>query len=97
MRSNMMVDQKLVMAHVFGHCDFSRTTRGREDRPQDDGSHGESRHRDPQMGRPRGIGRVERFLDGCLSLDNLVDPHSMFIQRKTKSVHPPRPARSRRK
>jgi len=22
MRSNMMVDQKLVMAHVFGHCDF---------------------------------------------------------------------------
>ena len=26
--SNLAIDQKLVMAHVYGHADFSRTTSG---------------------------------------------------------------------
>lgn len=28
MRSNMLTDQKLVIAHVYGHCDFLKTTCG---------------------------------------------------------------------
>ena len=29
-----------------------------------------------------GIDRVERFIDTCLCLDNLIDPHSVFMQRR---------------
>ncbi|MBK6942392.1 MAG: SpoVR family protein [Planctomycetes bacterium] len=85
MRSNMMVDQKLVMAHVFGHCDFfknnlwfAKTDRKMMDRMA---NHGTVVRR--LMDRV-GLEPVERFLDCCLSLDNLIDPHSMFIRRRTE-------------
>ena len=94
LEGNMMVDQKLVMAHVFGHVDFFKnnfafraTNMGRDPR---------RRTGRAQMGRrdgqPRGGGaqmdaaawaadKVESFLDACLSLENLIDPQLPFAPR----------------
>src|SRR6478752_6450681 len=32
-----------------------------------------------------GIEKVEAFIDVCLSLDNLIDPHSVYVERRTKT------------
>ena len=75
-KSNSRLEQKLVMAHVFGHADFFRhncwfaaTERHMLDRM---GSHSTRvrRHIDRH-----GLERVERFLDLALSLETLVDPY----------------------
>ncbi len=90
MRSNLMVDQKLVMAHVFGHCDFFKNNLwfSRTDRKMMDhmANHGTVIRRAIDR---VGIEEVETFLDACLSLDNLIDPHSMFIKRDTKAREEP--------
>lgn len=84
MRSNALVDQKLVMAHVFGHCDFFKNNLwfSKTDRKMMDhmANHGTVIRRWVDR---VGLAKVEDFLDACLSLDNLIDPHSMFIRRKT--------------
>lgn len=83
MDSNALVDQKLVMAHVYGHCDFfkcnqwfSKTNRKMMDEMANHGN----RIRD-HMDR-HGESAVEDFIDVCLSLEDLIDPHSMFIKRR---------------
>lgn len=91
MRSNAIVDQKLVMAHVFGHCDFFKNNLwfSKTDRKMMDhmANHGTVIRRWVDR---VGLDKVETFLDACLSLDNLIDPHSMFIQRKeTPGGSPP--------
>ncbi len=87
MRSNMLVDQKLVMAHVFGHCDFFKNNLwfSKTDRKMMDHMANHATVIRRWVDRV-GLEEVERFLDCCLSLDNLIDPHSMFIQRKVKSI-----------
>lgn len=79
---NALVDQKTVMAHVYAHCDFfknnnwfSRTNR----RMMDDMANHATRVR--RYVNRYGLERVERFIDICLSLENLIDPHSMFMSR----------------
>ena len=82
MDNNLVVDQKLVMAHVFGHVDFfknnlwfAHTNRKMLDQMANHATivrrimerHGES--------------EVEAFIDLCLSLDNLIDPHAPHIVR----------------
>jgi stage V sporulation protein R len=79
LRANNIVFQKTVIAHVYGHCDFfknnywfSKTNRKMLDQLAnhasmvrkmiDEVSHDE----------------VEDFIDVCLSLENLIDPHSPF-------------------
>src|SRR5678815_1386041 len=69
------MEQKLVMAHVFGHADFFKhnvwfqpTDRHMLDRMADDGT------RVRRMIDERGQDKVETFLDLALSLDNRVDP-----------------------
>src|SRR5690606_4366574 len=92
MRSNMLVDQKLVMAHVYGHCDFFKNNLwfSKTDRKMMDhmANHGTVIRR--WIDRV-GLEEVERFVDSCLSLDNLIDPHSMFIKRRDKPIEPRRP------
>jgi stage V sporulation protein R len=85
--SNSVTDQKLVMAHVYGHADFfrnnfwfSKTNRKMMDEMA---NHATRIRRHIER---HGQERVERFLDTCLSLEHLIDPHSMFMQRET----PPR-------
>ena len=83
MRSNGLVDQKLVMAHVYGHCDFfknnfwfSKTNRKMMDEMANHGNR-IRRHMDEV-----GVEVVEDFIDVCLSIDDLIDIHSPFIKRR---------------
>jgi len=82
MRSNSLTDQKLVMAHVFGHCDFfknnlwfSKTSRKMMDIMANHGAR-IRRYMDRY-----GVERVENFIDCVLSLDNLIDVYSPFTSR----------------
>jgi stage V sporulation protein R len=81
--SNNYVDQKLVMAHVYGHCDFfknnmwfSHTNR----KMLDEMANHASRIR--RHIRRHGLENVENFIDACLSIDNLIDRHSVGIRRR---------------
>lgn len=83
MRSNEPVDQRLVMAHVYGHCDFfksnawfAKTNRKMMDQMANHGNR-IRRHRDEV-----GVEAVEEFIDACSSLDNLIDIHSPHIKRR---------------
>lgn len=79
MEGNSMMDQKLVMAHVYGHCDFfknnvwfSKTNR----KMMDQMANHATRIRN-YMDR-YGYETVEQFIDVCLSLENLIDRHSIL-------------------
>ena len=85
MRCNGLVDQKLVMAHVYGHCDFfknnhwfSKTSRKMMDEVANHGT------RIRRIMDEVGVEEVENFIDACLSIEDLIDIHSPFIQRKKK-------------
>jgi stage V sporulation protein R len=80
--SNSVTDQKLVMAHVYGHADFfkhnfwfSKTNR----KMMDEMANHATRVR--RHAERHGVEAVERFLDACLAIEHLIDPHSMFMQR----------------
>ncbi|MFO0694581.1 MAG: SpoVR family protein [Polyangiales bacterium] len=90
LEGNSMVDQKLVMAHVFGHVDFFKnnfsfriTNQGRDPKDGSDvrkwvdtmANHGAVVRRWVNR---YGIETVETFLDACLSLENLIDPNEPF-------------------
>lgn len=80
--SNRPVDQKMVVAHVFGHVDFFKNNMwfGHTDRKMMDemANHGTRIRRYVDR---HGYEAVEQFLDLCLSLDNLVDLHAPGIRR----------------
>src|ERR1700688_3287044 len=82
MRCNGLVDQKLVMAHVYGHCDFFKNNHwfSQTDRKMMDemANHGNRVRR--YMDR-FGIEEVETFIDACLSIEDLIDIHSPFVKR----------------
>ena len=83
MRCNNVVDQKLVMAHVYGHCDFFKNNAyfGHTNRKMMDeiANHGARiRHYAERFGEDE----VEAFLDRCMSLDDLMDIHSTAIKRR---------------
>ncbi|HMN29206.1 MAG TPA: SpoVR family protein, partial [Caldilineaceae bacterium] len=81
--SNLAIDQKLVMAHVYGHADFfknnlwfAHTNR----RMLDDMANHATRIR--RLVDKHGLDEVETFADRCLSLDNLIDLHGPGIIRQ---------------
>lgn len=77
--SNAVHDQKLVMAHVYGHADFFhnnawfRTTDRKMMNTMANHATRVQKHINKQ-----GHEAVERFVDACLSLEHLVDPYSVF-------------------
>jgi stage V sporulation protein R len=86
MRCNHTVDQKLVMAHVYGHCDFfknnayfAHTTRKMMDEI--------ANHAARIRGYVERFGEdeVEAFLDKCMSIDDLIDIHSVAIKRRDEA------------
>ena len=91
--NNEMTDQKLVIAHVYGHCDFFKnnawfagTNRKMLDQMANHAAR-VNRYVDRY-----GYERVERFIDACLSLEDLIDPHSVHIARtREQKVHQPGP------
>ncbi|MCC6575370.1 MAG: SpoVR family protein [Planctomycetes bacterium] len=85
MVSNDFVSQKLVMAHVYGHCDFfknnlwfSKTNRRMIDQMANHASR-VRRYRDHY-----GHEKVEQFIDVCLSLENLIDVMLPFTKQPVK-------------
>ncbi|MBK6849920.1 MAG: SpoVR family protein [Proteobacteria bacterium] len=85
LEGNSYVEQKLVMAHVSGHNDFfrnnyyfSRTNRKMIDEMANHAT------RVRRLMERLGVDRVESFIDVCLSIDNLIDPMSLYIQRERR-------------
>jgi stage V sporulation protein R len=81
--SNSFTDHKMVIAHVYGHCDFFKNNAwfNATDRKMIDemANHGNRIRR--YMDR-FGVETVEQFIDDCLSIDDLIDIHSPFIRRR---------------
>ena len=89
LKSNSIMDQKLVMAHVFGHADFfknnfyfSNTNRKAIDMMA---NHAVRTRRYIEK---FGYDRVEDFVDVCLSLETLIDPHGDFMVRDRQEARP---------
>jgi stage V sporulation protein R len=83
LESNMDVDQKLVMAHVYGHVDFFKhnfmfrhTNRKMMDAMANHATR-VRRHQDRL-----GVEKVEDLVDRCLSLENLVDYQAPYVKRR---------------
>ena len=83
LEGNSTVDQKMVMAHVYAHNDFFKNNFwfSRTNRKMIDGMANHSTRVRKHIER-QGIDKVETFIDTCLSLDNLIDPHAPFIKRR---------------
>ena len=80
--SNSDLIQKVVMAHVLAHSDFfknnmwfAETNRKMVDEMANHGT------RIRRYSDRFGLDTVESFVDVCLSLENLIDPHSQFFRR----------------
>jgi stage V sporulation protein R len=89
LNSNPYIDQKLVMAHVYGHCDFfknnhwfSKTNRKMLDQMANHASR-IRRYMDEF-----GEDEVESFIDRCLSVEDLVDPYLPFQEPKSAEEKP---------
>jgi stage V sporulation protein R len=99
LEGNSLVDQKLVMAHVYGHVDFFKNNYCFRATDLDTGGRTAEPARKPEKYDPnrrwidkmanhgarlrrhvarQGINKVEEFIDYCLSIENLIDPHSPF-------------------
>lgn len=83
LHSNKLVDQKMVMAHVYAHCDFfknniffANTNRKMMDEMAN------HRVRVLRYSDQYGIERVETFIDACLSLENLIDYQLLLVDRR---------------
>jgi stage V sporulation protein R len=89
MKSNSLVDQKLVMAHVYGHCDFFKNNYwfSKTDRKMVDKMANHSTRIRRYIDK-YGFERVEKFIDASLSIDNLIDPHTMFTTRTSDISNP---------
>ncbi len=83
LNDNMLVDHKTVIAHVYGHGDyfknnkwFSKTNRKMIDEMANHAT------RVRRYIERHGLDRVEQFIDTALSLEDLIDPHSVFMRRE---------------
>jgi stage V sporulation protein R len=96
LEGNSLVDQKLVMAHVYAHVDFFKNNyyfkmtdhgidrqTGEPIRKWVDtmANHGATIRRWCDR---IGIEKVEEFIDVCLSLENLIDPRKPFLPPKPR-------------
>lgn len=84
LRSNSLVDQKTVIAHVYAHNDFFKnnycfasTNRKMLDEMANHGS------RIRRYIEEIGLDEVEGFLDVALSLENLIDQHYPHVMRES--------------
>lgn len=88
--SNALVDQKLVIAHVYGHCDFFKNNLwfGQTNRKMMDEMANHATHVRKHAER-HGHDDVERWLDVCVSVEHLIDPHSAYMRRGPADTPPP--------
>lgn len=82
--SNNLVDQKMVMAHVYAHSDFFKNNVYFVHTPRkmidEMGNH---RSKVQRYGERYGFEKVENFIDGCLSLENLIDIHQPEAKQRS--------------
>lgn len=85
MKSNNLVDQKTVIAHVYGHADFFKNNYwfSKTNRKMLDTMANHSVKIRNYMDR-FGQDRVENFIDYCLALENLIDPYLPFSTPKRR-------------
>jgi stage V sporulation protein R len=86
MKSNSLVDQKTVMAHVYGHVDFfknnqwfSKTNRKMLDTMANHAV------RIREFMDLHGQDKVENFIDSCLAIESLIDPFLPFSQPASRA------------
>jgi stage V sporulation protein R len=89
LNSNQMVDQKLVIAHVYAHCDFFKNNayfKNTNRRMMDEMANHGNRIADYMSKYGRDV--VEDFLDVCSSIENLIDPNALFdvVERRVEAV-----------
>lgn len=101
LRCNAAVDQKIVMAHVMGHSDFFKNNLwfSQTDRKMVDtmANHGTRVRRYIER---YGEENVETFVDACLSIENLIDPHSVYSPQRRRPafvIEPEEPAETPRR
>ncbi|MBI4817105.1 MAG: SpoVR family protein [Deltaproteobacteria bacterium] len=83
MDSNSVLEQKLVMAHVYGHADFFKNNvffNHTNRRMLDQMANHAARMR--RYIDRHGVDKVEGYVDACLSIENLIDPDSVFFAEK---------------
>ncbi len=83
MEGNELLDQKLVMAHVYGHCDFFKNNKwfSQTNRKMMDTMANHATRVRRYIDR-YGVDIVEDFIDRCLSLENLIDRHKPYSKVK---------------
>jgi stage V sporulation protein R len=90
LNTNLLADQKLVIAHVYGHCDFFKCNAwfAHTNRKMLDTMANHATRINRYVDR-FGYEKVEEFIDACLSLEDLIDPHSMHIKRPEETAAVP--------
>ena len=86
---NAITDQKLVIAHVYAHCDFFKNNAwfSKTNRKMLDEMANHATRINRYIDR-FGYEVVEEFIDTCLSLEDLIDMYAPHIKRKaTESSH----------
>ena len=81
--SNAVVDQKLVMAHVYGHSDFFKNNAffSGTDRSMIN-TMANHATRVQRYADRHGRDTVESFIDLCLTVERLIDPYSAYAGRR---------------
>jgi stage V sporulation protein R len=90
MEGNAMMDQKLVMAHVYGHADFFKNNIwfSKTNRKMMDAMANHATRIRRYMDR-YGYDVVEKFVDQCLSLENLIDRYSVYTETSRSQPQAP--------
>jgi stage V sporulation protein R len=84
LEGNSLVDQKMVIAHVLGHVDFFKNNYyfSKTNRKMIDGMANHATRVRRHIER-LGLEKIESFIDSCLCIENLIDPMSPFIVRRS--------------
>lgn len=82
LKGNSLVDQKIVIAHVYAHCDFFKNNAwfAKTNRKMMDEIANHSTRIRKYVDR-YGLEEVERFMDCCKSIEDLIDFHAPFVKR----------------
>jgi stage V sporulation protein R len=79
LNSNLLVDQKLVIAHVYAHCDFFKNNayfKNTNRHMMDELANHGNRIADYMAAHGHDV--VEDFIDVCSSIENLIEPDALF-------------------
>ena len=88
LEGNSLVEQKIVMAHVFAHCDFFKNNlyfKNTNRKMMNEMANHATRVR--RYMSKNSVDEVENFIDTCLSIENLIDLHAPMIRRRSDEAN----------